>query len=188
MIETRSVSLGLELDLNQDILKGSHARFCPGLDSSCLDLKKQVCLVPGSFSYWGLPTFLIDVFVMGLKCCVASMVFKGRENFLDPRIDKIDVVVYPKGFSTELNIFGDKQPFDDILEKKKKKEMCKSPFLKRGRCEYHKGKGMGGDCNSCTGPFLFSLPTSRTRWRRNHKMCLRSVDNDEDIMRKCPDI
>lgn len=71
MIETRSVSLGLELDLNQDILKGSHARFCP-------------------------------------------------------RIDKIDVVVYPKGFSTELNIFGDKQPFDDILEKKKKKKRCAS--------------------------------------------------------------
>lgn len=110
MIETRSVSLGLELDLNQDILKGSHARLCPGLDSSCLDLRKQGCLVPGSFSHWGLPTFLIDVFVMGLKCCVASMVFKGRENFLDPRIDKIAVMVYPKGFSTELNIFGDKQP------------------------------------------------------------------------------
>lgn len=110
MIEIRSVSLGLELDLNQDILKGSHARLCPGLDSSCLDLRKQGCLVPGSFSHWGLPTFLIDVFVMGLKCCVASMVFKGRENFLDPRIDKIAVMVYPKGFSTELNIFGDKQP------------------------------------------------------------------------------
>lgn len=106
----------------------------------------------------------------------------ARESFLNPRIDKNVTAAYPIGFSTESSCVH-KQPSDDVLEKPD----WKVSFVKRGRCDYHQGNGVGGDWNSCTDLFLSSLPTVSTLLVEESQ-CLRKLDNNEDNMEKHPDL
>lgn len=62
-----SPSFGLDMDWNQNILKGGGAKICPGLDSYYLKLRRQLCLTLSSFNHWSLHIFLIAVFVVDPK-------------------------------------------------------------------------------------------------------------------------